>query len=187
MKFGDDLDTSSNLVDRLEEKTLQVIEFVTDTIPVAERAILTEGNPSFSIVVPGFENEFVLQFRKLPYSTDMLVNAGGESPIFRTGKEDLKFDDFYWKAINQAIPDMINVLAINTDSKTHDSWALRICMYHLNELVRKNDIESTKRLSGVLFKGAWLSAGVEPNILWCDEEAYHTIPEDIGLALRSMV
>lgn len=187
MKFGDDLDTSLDPVDRLEEKTSQVIEYITDTIPVAERAILTEGNPRFSIAVPGFENEFVPQFRKPPYSTDVLVNDGGESPIFKTGQEDRKFDDLYWKALGQAIPNMINVLAINTDSKTHDSWALRICMHHLNKLVRRNDIKRTKRLSGVLFRGTWLAAGGEPNILWCDEEAYHTIPEDIGLALRRMV
>jgi hypothetical protein len=186
MSFGGDFDTSLDLIDRLEMKTSEIISYITDTIPVARKAILVEGKPHFSVAVPDFEGELVLRFRQPPYPTTTLADDGGESPIFRTGKEYRKFDELYWKALRQAIPDMINILAINTNSKTHDSWALRICMHYLNELARRNDIEKAKRLSGVLFRGAWSTAEGAPNVLWCDEEAYHPIPEDIGAVLRRM-
>ena len=176
-----------DLVNRLEERTLEIIDYIADTTCAAEREILVEGKQSFSVPVPGFENEFVLRFRKPPYPTDTLANDGEESPLFRTGEEYRKFDDLYWKVFkNQVIPDMINVLAVNTDSKTHDSWPLRTCMHHLNDLARSNDIEKTKQLSGVLFRGTWSAPNVEPNVLWCDEEAYCPIPEHIRVALRGM-
>jgi hypothetical protein len=185
MKFGDDLDTSLDLVRRLEDRTSEVIDYIVDIISTADREILVEGKQWFS--VPGFGNEFVLRFRKPPYPTDTLANDGGESPLFRTGEEYLQFDKWYWKVLkNQVIPDMINVLAVNTDSKTHDSWALRICMHHLNELARRNDIEKTKQLSGLLFRGGWSVPNGEPNVLWCDEEAYCPIPEHIRVALRGI-
>ena len=129
------------MVDRLEERTSRVIQYITDTIPVAERAILAEGNSRFSIAVPGFEDEFILQFREPLCPTDVLVNDGGESPIFKTGREAGKFKDLYWKALDQAPPDTINVLAINTDSKTHGRGALRICIHYLDTLSRRSNIE----------------------------------------------
>ena len=106
--------------------------------------------------------------------------------MFKTGKEDDKFGTLYSKACEQTICNMINVLAINTDSKSHDFCALSKFV-HLNQLVRRSDTARSKWLSGVLLTGGRRAAGSEPNILWCDPKACHTIPEDIRLALRRMV
>jgi hypothetical protein len=59
-------------------------------------------------------------------------------------------------------------------------------MHYLNELAERNDIAKTKRLSGVLFRGAWSAPNAEPNELWEDTKAECPIPEDISLALRKM-
>lgn len=186
MQLGDDLDFSLELVDRFEERTLEIVKFIADVIPIAESYILTEGKPDFSITVPNFDNEFLLRFRQPPYSTETLADDGCEAPIFTTGQEYRKFDDLYWNALAQGIPGMINVLAINTDSKTHDAWALTICMQYLHDLSKENDIEKTKQLSGVLFRGAWLTANSDSNVLWCNEKAHYPIPGMIGHALRQM-
>jgi len=186
LKFGDNPDFSLDLVDRLEKRTLEIVKFIINIIPIAEQSILVEGKPDFSKAVPSFENEFELQFRQPPYSTETLANDGGQSPIFKKGDEYRKFYDLYWNTLDQVIPGMINILTIITDSKTHDSWALTRCMQYLNEVAKGNVIEKTKQLSGVLFRGAWHPTSGDPNILWCDDEAYNPIPENIGQSLRKM-
>lgn len=187
MRIGDDLDTPLDLVDRLKNETSNIINWIVNAIPAAEKEILVDGKDRYSVPVRGFEGEFELEFRKPPWLTDTLVNDGGEYSIFKTGKEYDKFYDLYWKVFkNQIIPGWINVLVFNTDSKVHDEWALKDCISYLNKLAQRNDIEKTKQLSGVLFRGAWFVPSGEPNVLWYDKQAYCPIPDDIGEALRRM-
>jgi len=186
-QFANELDNPIEFVNRLEDNTQEIINFIKGTVFDAEKEIIGEGKQIFTILVPKFEEKFLLRFRKSPYLSSTLVSDGGEYPSFKTSEEYLKFDKLYWKVLkNQVISGMINLLVINTDSKSHDSWSLRICMYYLGELARRNVIEKTKLLSGVLFRGAWIPINSTPNILWEDTEAFKPIPVEIGQALMEM-
>ena len=46
MKFGDELDTSLGLVERLEDATLEIIDFITNCEPTTDRFLFCD-NASF--------------------------------------------------------------------------------------------------------------------------------------------
>ena len=85
---------------------------------------------------------------------------------------------------------MINILAISTDSTTHDEYALaeEIEEDFKERVARGNVTEQMKKLSGILFRGAFepLCVDEQHNMLWCNELAYCPIPKDIGEALKRM-
>jgi len=201
MHIGGDLDTSLDLPDRLKDKTSDIINYIVNTIPAAEKEIPVDGKERYP--VPGFEGELELEFRKPPKkpTSDHTSYYGGSFPIFNTQLEYRKFGDAICESLGQMRPGMINVLTISTDSSTHDDFDLGKAIASLNELAAQgNDdffikkgfegvddfLEHFKQLSGVLFRGTWVGIANDSNILWCNEEADHQIPEDISKILRRM-
>lgn len=181
----DEFNALLDLLNRLESKKADVIGYLVKTIKAEERNIPINGTKGYPI--PSFEDEVELTLRKpsrKPTSDHTTFN-GGIFPSFITQKEWEKFKDLIFTKKKQRIPDMINILAINTDSSTHDIYAF---MKEIEEdfterVARGNVTEQMKKLSGVLFRGAWK----KENVLWLNSRtAYCPIPKNIAETLARM-
>ncbi len=186
MKFCNDGDPM-NFAQRLKGQTPSIISFINNKLPDVEVAILKGTKQVISLPVQNFENEFMLNFRQPPYSTKTLVVEVCESPMFRNEKAYRKFDDLCVSVLKQVgEKKMINILVVNTDSKTHDFLSLIFSLSFFKETMQDKKITNSDLLSGVLFKGAWIRVGGYPNYLWCNGEADFPIPESIKEDLQKM-
>ena len=181
--YVDELNALLDLLDRLERKRADVIGCLVKTIRAEERNIPIDGIKRYPI--PSFEDEVQLTLSKpsrKPTSDHTTFN-GGIFPPFITQKEWEKFKDLIFTKKKQRIPNMINILVISTDSATHDIYAF---MKEIEEdfkerVARGNVTEQMKKLSGVLFRGAW------ENRLWLNNRtAYCPIPKNIAETLEAI-
>ncbi|MBT4638174.1 MAG: hypothetical protein HOC09_05065 [Deltaproteobacteria bacterium] len=200
----DSFDTAAELVDRLEAKTEDVVSYITETVIALTDEIPPGSEKSY--FVPGFEGVFEFKLRTPPRkaSSDYTSYYGGSFPIFYTHKEYMKFGDEICdpKHLGQMRPDMVNILAISTDSNTHDSLDLGEAVANLAELAAQHSDDffvkkgfeggsadfaiQLERLSGILFRSLWGPIDRAPNILWCNNKAKCLIPKDIGSILQVM-
>lgn len=127
---------------------------------------------------------------------------GGICPIFYTNKEFQKLSDAIFEKLGQCIPTMINVLAITTNSSTHESEDVLEAINSINLLLRLRDdeffkkkklkggakefLELTKALSCIVFKSTWMSSQKKSNLVWLNENADHEIAEDLIRYLEKM-
>lgn len=142
--------------------------------------------------VPNFElGEIRLEYyRSLDNTVHALNCYFGSHPIFKEGNEFRQFQTKFWgKLRNQMIHGKTNVLAISTDSKAHDAFALwQFIEKDLNEQAAQNNLMRDQLWSGVLFRGAFvpIESG-EPNCLWFSPNARdYPISEEIRKALREL-
>jgi hypothetical protein len=180
--YVDELNALLDLLDRLEDKKSDVIDYIIKTIYAEETNVPVEGMMRYP--VPGFEGEVELRLSKPSGkpTSDHTDFYGGVLPLFITRREWQQFKDLVFPERDQRIPDMINLLAINTDSATHDEYALmeEIEQDFEERVARGNVTEQMKKLSGILFRGAW------GDLFWPNKIAYCPTPEDIVRALAEV-
>ena len=196
----DELDISRSLLDPLVEGTPHIVKYIADTIGAAGPCIPTDEGKMYT--VPGFE---AIRFRLGKPSHKPMGGYtqwyGSSFRLFVTQEEYCQFVNAVCGKLGQMIPGEINILAISSDSRTHDDLVFRRALAKLRDLVehKRDDFfknrnfagaddfaEKMKLLSSILFRGAWLSDPDRPNLLWCNEIAECSIPEDIGEALGRM-
>ena len=181
--YVDELNALLDLLGRLERKKAGVIGYIVKTIRAEEKNIPIDGIKRYPI--PSFEDEVELKLRKpsrKPGSDHTTFN-GGIFPAFITQREWQQFKDLVFPQNDQRTSGMINVLAINTDSATHDIYAFveEIETDFMERVAQGNVTEQMKKLSGVFFRGAW------ENALWLNDwTAYCPIPKNIAETLARM-
>ena len=131
-----------------------------------------------------------------------------EYPSLQTGREYRKFGDVILAGLHQLVTGTLNVLTILSDRGADSSLDFDKAMQSLFEMaLNGNDrwfqakksvdgsadfLKKVKRLSGVLFMGAWepLARGhalTHPWYeLWCNPDAEHPVPARIEDLLRSL-
>jgi hypothetical protein len=156
-------------------------------IQAEEKDIPVDGIKRYPI--PSFEDDEVeLKLRRpsgKPRANRTTFN-GGIFPPFITQQEWQKFKDLVFPRNDQRIPGMINILAINTDSATHDMYALAKELEEdfMERVSQGNVTEQMKKLSGVLFIGAW----ERESRFWSnDAVAVCPIPTDVAKSLQEMI
>jgi hypothetical protein len=187
VNIGADVDELGALLDllgRLESGKSDVIDDIVRTIRAEESSIPMNGVTRYQI--PGFcgELELVLSRPLGKPCLDHTTFNGGALPVFLTTQEWKRFKALVFpKTGGQRIPGMINLLAINTDSATHDQYALmeEIDTDFRERVAQGNVTEQMKMLSGILFRGAW------GNLLWLNEVACCPIPADLAEALQRLI
>jgi len=196
-------DTLIDLVDHLEAKTEDIISYITETIVASGKKIPLGSEKSYS--VPGLEGVFefklIKPLRKL--TSGHTLYYGGSFPIFYTDKEYRKFGDEICDPahLGQMRSGEVNILAISADSDTHDDLDFGKALDSLEEHVTQGDdgffikkgfkgsedfAKQLERLSGIFFISVWVAVDFVPNILWCNDKAQCSIPNDIGKILQVM-
>jgi hypothetical protein len=195
-------DTPIDLVDHLEAKTEDIISNITETIVASEEKIPLGSEKSYSVLGLKGVFEFNLRKPRKPTSGDTLYD-GGSFPIFYTDKEYRKFGDEICDPahLGQMRSGEVNILAISTDSDTHDDLDFGKALDSLEEHVTQGDdgffikkgfkgsedfAKQLERLSGIFFRSVWVAVDFVPNILWCNDKAQCSIPNDIGKILQVM-
>lgn len=208
IEYIDEFDPSPDLLERLEDRISDIINCIINTIPEAERNTPVDGVKRYS--VPDFKGEVELVFRKPSSKITHTLSYYGvsPSPTLRTLREYYKFGDIICEKLGQMRPGEINVLAVITDSDTHDDFDFGKAVASLDELVARKDdtffrskgfadtddfLKQFKQLSGVFFRGPWEIIPTDgtdtlnyPNGLWCNEGTDCQVPEDICETLRRM-
>lgn len=207
----DDFYSSEEWEEWLKElmcRTCEIQQFIRRTIPKAEQALGPDENQRYS--VPGFAGgvEFELRRPTGKPGDDLSWYGFKEYPSIRTGIEYRKFGDVVLASLHQLVAGTINVLAILSDREADSNLDLEEAMGSLFEMaLNGNDrwfqakkrldgsadfLKKVKRLSGVLFMGAWepLARGhalTHPWYeLWCNPDAEHPVPARIEDLLRSL-
>lgn len=203
MDIGD-FNTRIDLLDRLEAQSEDIVGYITTTIVASDKEMPQGSKKDFS--VPGFEEVFKFRLRKPSRkpTSDYTSYDWGMFPDFATHNEYRKFGDEICDPahLGQMRPDMVNVLAITTDSSTHDAFDLERALTSLEERAANGDdqffihkqftgaedfITQLERLSGIVLAGAFFPVRSGPTVLWCNNKAKHPVPKNIGNLLQAMV
>ena len=112
----------------------------------------------------------------------------GIRPCFYTGEEWEKFFDAIYKKLDQLIPDMTNIVVINTDSSTHDKHHLQKAIDRLQHSLTLSDAlrQRSRQLSGVVFHNQWVSGDERRNFVWKNPEAANQISYCLSQFLAQM-
>jgi len=141
--------------------------------------------------VPNFEQgEIRLEYHKPADNISSTLDCYfGSHPIFKKGNEYRQFKRKWEKIGKQMVCGKINVLAISTDSKAHNVFALRsFIVDDINERAAQGSLQRKQLWSGIFFRGAFVPVGSnEPNWLCFSTNACdYPIPEEIRKALREL-
>jgi hypothetical protein len=171
-----------DLLTRLEGQRPQVVDRIINLIRDEEENIATDQSRRYPI--PGFEGEVELVLRK-PSGKPRASHTsfyGGAFPLFFTQQEWRQFKEHLFPKRDQRIRDRMNVLAIGTDSSSHDERAfIEELESDFEERVAQDNVtEQMRKLSGVLFRGAW------GEFFWHNRTAYYPVPTDIAETLILM-
>jgi hypothetical protein len=196
----DDLMRPADWLDKLEYATSDIINYVIQTLRKEEGNVPSGKAVQYSI--PHLD-EGITVILSNPLRPPGYVSYYGVShTVLRTQHEHRDFGDVICDKLEQMVPGMINVLAISTDSATHDIHGLENAIESLKERAQCGDddffirkglkgakdyLEKAERLSGVLLRSIWvpLCAEEDRNLLRCNRDA-EPIPEDIRRILREM-
>lgn len=203
MDIGD-FDSPISLLNRLEAEKENVISYIRETIVNSQKEISLEDERCY--FVPGFKGEFEFRLRKPPrkLTSDHTSYYAMTYPDFATHKEYRRFGDLICdpEHLRQMRPDMINILAIISDSDIHEDFDLDTSLVHLEELATRGDNEffvrkgfegsidfaaQIKRLSAILLLSAFVPVRYTPKTLWCNDKAEEPIPKDIRKILARSV
>jgi hypothetical protein len=196
----DDLMRPVDWLDRLEYATSDIIDYVIQTLH-KEKGNVPSGK-SVRYPVPYLDSSITMALSNPLRPPDHASYYGVSHTVLRTRREYRDFGDVICGKLEQMVHGMINVLAVSTDSATHDAYSLEEAIESLKERVRCGDddffirkglegaydyVEKIKRLSGVLLRSIWapLCAEEERNLLRCNRDA-EPIPENIRRILRGM-
>jgi hypothetical protein len=197
----DDLRRPEDWLDCLEYKTSDIIDYVIRTLH-KEKGNVPSGE-AVRYSVPYLDSSIRLILSNPLHPPDHISYYGVSHTVLRTQKEYRTFGDAICEKLGQMIPGMINVLAVSTDSATHDIHGLIEAIESLKKRAQQRDdeffikkglegaddyIEKVTRLSGMLVRSIWVSlcAEDERNLLCCNKDAEHPIPENIRGILRRM-
>ncbi|MCB9106564.1 MAG: hypothetical protein H6633_20310 [Anaerolineales bacterium] len=198
------LNDYSDLLSRLESHQAEIIEFITEIIPDAEKSISPHKKKIYK--VPEFEDKLSFELSK-PFrikSHNVLWRPLLEREVFYTQEEYKKFGDLICnpKTLNQLIAGMINVLLITTDSETHDDVDLTIqAIPKLQRFIAKDEDEffikkgfregiegflnQYRKISAIAFVN---SLGTENGaILLKNNNAECQLPEDVEKVLLASI
>jgi len=203
MDIGD-FNTRIDLLDRLEAQFEDIVRYITTTIVASDKEMPLGSKKDFS--VPGFEKVFKFRLRKPSRkpTSDYTSYDWGMFPDFATHNEYKKFGDEICdpEHLGQMLPDMVNILAITTDSSMHDELDLERALTSLGERAAKGEdqffigkrftgaadfITQLERLSGIVLAGAFFPVRSGPKVLWCNSRAKRLVPADIRNLLQAMV
>lgn len=204
VSFNYSLDSVPSIIKELESSKPETIQFIRDSIKEADGTLLSGKECSYYI--PGFKDAIRLNITKPLKKTNQNKTSyyGGLFPIFFTNREYRKIGDIVCAKLAQMLPNCINILAISSNTNTHDATD---CEDALNELYKlalngndefftnkkdfhrntSNFISQAKRLSGVLFRSTWINSKFQyRNVLWCNQKAALKIPKPVVQYLQSM-
>jgi hypothetical protein len=172
-----------NLLTRLENRKPEIIEWIKGRIRTEEYKIPIGGSARFSDSESGLE--LVLRKPQGKLSSNCTTFNGGIFPVFLKNQEWQKFKDLIFPRRDQRIPEKINVLAICTANATHDKDDLikEIESDFAERVAQGNVTEQMKKLSGILFVGAWEGE----DFLWLNPIACCSIPKGISDALDQLL
>lgn len=196
-------DTPISLLDRLEAKKDNVISYIRERIVNSQEEIPLGDERCY--FVPGFEGEFELRLRKPPRKPTSAHTSYYYMchPDFATHKEYRKFGDVICdpEHLRQMRPNMINILAIISDSSIHEDFDLDTSLVHLEKLAAQGDEDffskkgfegsidfaaQIERMSAILLLSVYVPVRSAPNALWYNDQAKHPIPKDVGKILASI-
>jgi hypothetical protein len=202
MDIGD-FDTPISLLDRLEAEKEKVISYIRETIVNSQEKIPVGGEKRY--FVPGFKGEFEFRLRKPPRkpTSDHTSYYYMTHPDFATHEEYRKFGDLICdpEHLRQMRPGMINILAITSDSSTHEDSDLDTSLAELEELATRGEDEffinkgfkgsadfaaQIERLSAILLLSAFVPVRSAHNALWYNDKAKLALPNDIGKILADI-
>jgi hypothetical protein len=196
-----DLCRQDDWLDGLDLATPAIIDYAIQTMDVAEGNV--PSGKAMRYPVPHWDGTITVVVSQPHRPVDHASYYG----IAHTGLKDqdkyLHFRDVICEKLDQMVPDMVNVLAVSTDSATHDDRSLEQAIMSLRQGTRRGDddlftnkglggaadySEKIKLLSGVLLRSFLrpLFTDEDPNWLFCNKNAEHPIPEDIGKILQRM-
>lgn len=185
---------SHDLVSRLEISAGNVTSHIRSLIANEEATMPMDKSIEYPL--DGFYDEVNIVLSKPSGKKDFSKTSyyGGFCPIFFTNKECLKFGDTIFEKLGQCIEGMINILAITTNSFTHEPEDVLESIASINGLIRENNddffkrkgFESTddflrvsKNLSAIVFKTTWINREENYNLVWCNANAESQVPEDL--------
>jgi len=200
----DYFDDETGLLDRLEARSEEVTGYIRRAIAASDSEMAPGSKKD--LFVPGFEGAFELELRKPQRASSSGYTAyyRGSFPLFVTHKEFRKFGDEICDPahLGQMRPDMINVLAIATDSGTHDELDLDQALASLKQRAAEEDneffikkgfkgagdfITLFERLSGIVLAGAFFPVRSGPKTLWRNSRAERQVPTGICDQVQAMV
>jgi hypothetical protein len=181
--------TNRCLLDRLIKHREDIVAHIINTACALEDRI-DVGVTEFHSV-PDFEQgEIWLEYHKPADNITSTLDCYFRShPIFKKGNEYRKFERKWNKIGRQMVYGKTNVLAISTDSKAHNAFALReFIVDDINKRAAQDNLQREQLWSGILFRGAFVPIGSnELNCLWFSTNACdYPIPEEIRKALREL-
>jgi hypothetical protein len=196
-----DFDTPIEFVDLLVAGTEEIASHITGVIVESDKEMAPGNTKRYA--VPGFEG-VGFEIRKPPGKLDPSHTSyyGGFFPLPITHNEYKKFGDMICDPahLGQMRPDMVNIIAVVTDSAALDDSDLGTAVASLEELTVQGDdeffarkgfkgradyIAQLERLSGILFTG-WVPLGGYPNALLLNDRAKCSIPGEIGSILPTI-
>jgi len=192
-----------DLLDRLENKASEIMDYIVETVPNAEADIPLGGEKLY--VLRGFEGEITLEFSK-PFTrqpSNRLLIRRSLRPIFYTQDEFRKFGDLICnpQILNQLPAGMINVLAITSESETHedvDLTAGAIASLR-NRITRRDDdfflrkgfdggmkefLAKYRKLSALIYRNPLGTP--QGSKLVINNDADCQVPEDLRKALQEL-
>lgn len=196
-------DTPISLLNRLEDEKEKVISYIRETIVNSQEQIPVGGEKRY--FVPGFKGEFEFRLRKPPrkLTSDHTSYYYMTYPDFATHEEYKKFGDLICdpEHLRQMRPDMINILAIISNSSTHEDFDLDTSLAKLEELAARGEdkffinkgfkgsvdfVAQIERLSAILLLSAFVPVRSACNALWYNDKAKFALPNDIGKILADI-
>ena len=198
-----DFNTPISLLDRLDAEKENIISYIRETIVNSQEEIPLGGERCY--FVPGFEEELEFGLKKPPRKpiSDHTSYYYTHYPDFATHREYRKFGDVICdpEHLRQMRHNMINILAIISDSSIHEDFDLDKSLVHLEELTARGNDEffikkgfkgsidfaaQIERLSAILLLSAFDTVSSAHNMLWCNDKAKCPITKDIGKILASI-
>jgi|GEM_PF-1338429 len=198
------INPSSSLIEKMEHLEDEIVDFIGKTIKRVE-AILEYDKPTRYRIYPiEGANDLKLELIKPSMKRNFnntSWNGGGVFPLPYTGKEQNKFGDIIIDKLRQAIPDMINMLVINTNTWAHDEDSLIDALISIRGFVgEQNDeffkqkgynstedfINKSRKLRGILFRSTWIKGEGARNYVWENPDANNKLPASVSEYLRNM-
>ncbi len=196
-----DLEPCNDFISRLEDSVENVTKQILSLM--AQEKLKMPYDTSTEYPIDGFLDELTVSLSKPSGKASFTKTSyyGGCCPIFYTNKEFRKLSDAIFEKLGQCISGMINVLAITTNSSTHEPEDVLEAIQSINELLNQgNDdffknkgleganefLELSKALSGIVFKSTWVNNQKNYNLVWRNANADHKISEDLMKYMKNM-
>lgn len=160
LRMQDRWEANIELLNRLIEYREAIVAHIINTACSLEDRIGIGVTELHS--VPNFERgEIRLEYHKPADNIASTLDCYfGQHPIFKQGNEYRQFERKWGKIGKQMVCGKVNVLAIDTNSKAHNVFALRsFIVDDINKRAAQGNLQREQLWSGVLFRGAFVPVG----------------------------